>query len=101
MANKKEIKSESKQTNQNMVKRLLENVSNIRTLPRPDIEDQIPVAKKGNTLPDLMQNDVNVTSVLSMAELDTFRTLSRNRESLYKTFDEMMQDSVVSTVIEI
>ena len=101
MANKKEIKSESKQFNQGIVKRLLENVSSIRTLPRPDVEDQIPIAKKGNTLPDMLQNDINVTSVLSMAELDTFRTLSRNRESLYKTFDEMMQDSVVSTVIEI
>ena len=101
MANKKEIKSESKQFNQGIVKRLLENVSNIRTLPRPDVEDQIPIAKKGNTLSDMLQNDISVTSVLSMAELDTFRTLSRNRESLYKTFDEMMQDSVVSTVIEI
>lgn len=104
MANKKESKNSNKQeTKQNMsvINKLLENVSGIRTLPRPDIGDQIPVAKKGDTLSDILNNDINVSSVLSIGELDTFRTLSRDREKLYKTFDQMMQDSVVSTVIEI
>ena len=104
MANKKESKNSNKQENkQNMsvINKLLENVSGIRTLPRPDVGDQIPVAKKGDTLSDILNNDINVSSVLSIGELDTFRTLSRDREKLYKTFDQMMQDSVVSTVIEI
>ena len=57
--------------------------------------------EKGDTLSDILNNDINVSSVLSIGELDTFRTLSRDREKLYKTFDQMMQDSVVSTVIEI
>ena len=47
--------------------KLLENVSGIRTLPRPDIGDQIPVAKKGDTLSDILNNDINVSSVLSIA----------------------------------
>lgn len=104
MANKKESKNSNKQENKqnmNVINKLLENVSGIRTLPRPDIGDQIPVAKKGDTLSDILNNDINVSSVLSIGELDTFRTLSRDREKLYKTFDQMMQDSVVSTVIEI
>lgn len=96
-----ESKLEETLNNKNVISRLLETVSNIRTLPRPDIEDRIPVAKSGETLPELMNNEINMTSILSMGQLDTFRTLSRDRENLYKSFDEMMQDSVVSTVIEI
>lgn len=97
-----QIKSESvQQERSGMLNRLIENVSKIRTLPRPDIQDKIPVAKKGSTLIDYLNDNVGVTSTLTLSEIETFRSLSRDRESLYETFDQMMQDSVISTVIEI
>ena len=69
MANKKESKNSNKQENKqnmNIINKLLENVSGIRTLPRRDIGDQIPVSKKGDTLSDILNNDINVSSVLSI-----------------------------------
>lgn len=84
-----------------MLNKLMENVSRIRTLPRLDVQDKIPVAKNGETLIDYLNNNVGVSSTLTLSEIEAFRTLSRDRENLYETFDQMMEDSVVSTVIEI
>lgn len=94
-----QLKSET--TQDNMLNKLIENVSKIRTVPRPMPQDRIPVAKDGETLVDYLNNNVGVSNTLTLTEIEAFRTLSRDRESLYDTFDQMMQDSVISTVIEI
>lgn len=87
----------------NMFKRLAENINKIRTIPRPDPEKTLSFTNKNTSLTNFIKNNdkVESSSFLNLNDLDEFRYLSRNREQLYKSFDMMMEDSTVSTVIEI
>lgn len=86
-----------------MFKRLVENINKIRTIPRPDPEKTLSFTNRNTSLTNFIKNNdkVESSSFLNLNDLDEFRYLSRNREQLYKSFDMMMEDSTVSTVIEI
>lgn len=85
----------------NLFSRLRENINRIRTVPRPSPEDTMNFTDKNNSFINLLNDNIETGSIFNLNDLDEFRRLSQNREALYKTFDEMMEDSTVSTVIEI
>ena len=81
--------------------KLKENINRIRTVPRPSPEDTMKFTNKDNSFINFLDDRLENTSIFNLNDLMEFRKLSDSRESLYKTFDEMMQDSQISTVIEI
>lgn len=86
----------------NLFKRLSENVGKIRTVPRPDPESNMSFTNKQTSLPEFLRDNdkVDSSSLLNLNDLDEFRYLSKDREQLYKTFDLMMEDSIITAVVE-
>ena len=86
---------------ESMRKIVSERRSQIRVLPQPDPRDTMTVAKPGHTLIDMLQDEIEAGSMVNLSELDSFRTLSSDRETQYQVYDDLVKDSVVSAVLEI
>lgn len=88
----------------NLLQRISEGIYNVRLVPRPDPENNLPYTGTSASLGKFIQKQgdgkVEASTLLNLNDLDEFRYLSTNKEEEYKIFDEMMEDSEVSTVIE-
>lgn len=72
----------------------------MRIKPMPDKEYQLPISKKGKSLPDLLGELIDSSSMVDLSQLNSFRTIATDRESLYEVYDEMRNDSVISSALE-
>ena len=72
----------------------------MRIKPMPDKEDQLPVSKRGKGIVDLLSELIDSSSMIDISQLNEFRNIATNRESLYEVYDEMRNDSVISSALE-
>lgn len=89
----------------NRKRRTLKEVLNdglmgIRIKPLPDKEDQLPVSRRGKGLVDLIGELIDSSSMVDLSQINSFRNIATDRESLYEVFDEMKSDSVISSALE-
>lgn len=88
---------------------LLENIRNmiserrssIRILPKPDPRDNVNISKPGHSIIDMLEQEIDAGSMINLSQLEEFRTLSSDREAQFKVYDDLMQDSEVSAILEI
>lgn len=78
-----------------------EKRSSIRIMPKPDPRDNTLIAKPGNSLIDILNDEIEAGSTINLSQLENFRTLSNDREEQFKVYDELIQDSEVSAILEI
>lgn len=71
----------------------------IRIKPSPSPYSDVPIAKKGNMLGDILE-DLEGSSLVDISQLNRFRTLSDDRDIMYTVYDEMSQDSVIASALE-
>jgi len=88
-----------------MPRRTLREVLNdgflgMRIKPIPDKEDQLPVSRKGKGIVDLLGELIDSGTLADLSQLSTFRNIATDRESLYQVYDEMRNDSVIASALE-
>lgn len=86
---------------ENVKKMITERRSAIRIMPKPDPRDNTQIAKPGYSLIDILNDEIEAGSTINLSQLEEFRTLSTNREEQFKVYDELIQDSEVSAILEI
>ena len=84
---------------------LFEDVLGIRIKPKPSMYHNLPVEKPGDTLGDKLvdndpDNNVEGTNIADVSQLNEFRTMSSDRETQYRIYDEMAQDSIIASALE-
>lgn len=78
---------------------LLEDKLGIRIKGRPDKRNDMSI-NVDKTLGDTIRDLAEASSGVDLTELDSFRTISTDREAQYRVYDEMDMDSTISSVIE-
>ena len=81
-------------------KNLLEDKFKIRIVPKPDNSNNISIAGKGKTFKDIVSSDIEKGFMVDVASLNSFRTLSNDREFQYQVYDDMKADAVVAAALE-
>lgn len=76
-----------------------EDVLKIRVKRRPDANDQLPLSRPDAGLVNLL-GELDSSNMVDISELNKFRTLSDDRTNQYRTYDEMKDDSVISSALE-
>lgn len=72
----------------------------VRIKGKPGAEDQVAIAKDGTTLPDFL-NEISSSSMVDISELNSFRSMSSDREVQYRIYDEMALDTIISSALEL
>lgn len=72
----------------------------VRIKGKPGTEDQVAIAKDGTTLPDFL-NEISSSSMVDISELNSFRSMSSDREVQYRIYDEMALDTIISSALEL
>lgn len=87
--------------NKSIFKKLQEGLFNIRVLPRPDKLDNTGIAKDGQTLPDILNDELSdISSGLNLSELEKFKTLSNDRELQCEALEEMLNDPEIAKALK-
>ena len=76
-----------------------EDVLKIRVKRRPDANDQLPLSRPNAGLVNLL-GELDSSNMVDISELNKFRTLSDDRTNQCRTYDEMKDDSVISSALE-
>lgn len=71
----------------------------IRIKGKPSVADQIPVVPSSKDLSAELSG-MDAADITNLSDLNKFRTLSSNREVQYRAFDEMSEDSIISSALE-
>lgn len=80
---------------------LFEDVLGIRVKPKPSKFNKVPIEQPGDTLGDtLLDGDLDGTNIVDISQLNEFRTMSSDRETQYRIYDEMALDSVIASALE-
>lgn len=79
--------------------RVSEDVSRIRIKPAPDKADELPISRPGRSLVDVL-SDSESDNFVDIGALNEFRTMSQDREQQYQIYDDMKQDSVIASALE-
>lgn len=82
-------------------KSFLEDFLKIRIKGKPSKETEIGVASKSNSLINIIDRLDNGSQLLDLGEFEKFRTLGTDRNSQYRMYDEMANDSIISTALEL
>lgn len=80
---------------------LFEDVLGIRIKPKPSKFSSVPIEQPGDTLGDtLLDKDLDGANIVDISQLNEFRTMSSDRETQYRIYDEMALDSVIASALE-
>lgn len=80
---------------------LFEDVLGIRIKPKPSKFNKVPIEQPGDTLGDtLLDKDLDGANIVDISQLNEFRTMSSDRETQYRIYDEMALDSVIASALE-
>ena len=73
----------------------------IRIKGNPSKRDDILVNNDKSLGKEILDNDsVNGSNIIDTSELNKFRTLGNDREEQYRMYDEMENDSIISTALQ-
>lgn len=75
----------------------LEDVLRVRVKPAENKSDDYG---SGGILDDIEGDGVSISNLNGLSELNQFRTIASDRESQYKIYDEMANDSVIASALE-
>lgn len=85
--------------NRNSFRAIMEKTFGIRIKPRLSDYNNLSIASPNNTLGDTLE-DLQGTNLVDISQLDSFRTLSSDRENQYRIYDEMATDSIIASALE-
>ena len=77
-----------------------DNSFKIRIKPNTDAEDSLSISRERDSLASRILDNIDTGSSVSMSDLNQFRTISSQREQQYRIYDEMREDSIISTALE-
>ena len=72
----------------------------IRVKPNTDAEDGLNVSRDSDSLQSRILDNINSGSMVSLTDLNEFRTISSQRNQQYRVYDEMREDSIISAALE-
>lgn len=72
----------------------------MRVKPLPDKEDQLPISRKGKGIVDLLGELIDSSTMIDLSQINEFRNIATDRESLYEVYDEMANDAIISSALE-
>lgn len=81
------------------LQKIFEDGLKIRIKGKPSVADQLPVTPSDKDFGTQLE-EMGPAAVNNLSDLNQFRTLSSNREVQYRAYDEMAQDSVISSALE-
>ena len=86
-----------------MANKLAEIFTRLRIGTRPSDRSEMPIVEKKDELVNQIEDakGMSGTPLYQIGQLNQFRTLATDRQSMYQAFDEMKQDSVISAALEI
>jgi hypothetical protein len=80
--------------------KFLESVLKIKVQPNSSKANELPIAKGNDELINIL-SELTPSEINTMNDLNTFRQLSSDRETQYQIFDEMEEDTTISSALEI
>jgi hypothetical protein len=79
---------------------LAERVLRLKVQPNTAKSDELPITRPGEGLVDML-NEIPSSDVNTMSDLNSFRQFAQDRQTQYQIFDEMEEDTTISSALEI
>lgn len=83
-----------------VIDKLREGIFRVRVIPAPTGEDNTTFAKKGETLPEKLDEATQAGKRVDLSDLTNILTLKGNRNQKYEIFEEMVADGRIGAAIE-